>query len=837
MAGPTTYLDAVALLGEEHPELLARLDIALCGAVADGGWSDVGQVLIWLVTRAEFVRLNRRLLAKTRVRTSRLARTTELAAVHRVLVVKAFVELVPGTGFGLPETDRSYEMAPSMDRTMGLVGLIDVPLYPPSPGDPRDAHLERVRAVYADAADDVARLLPVPPHEDDRAALAKAMEGLVDNAVARYRDLLAEAADQHPELGWWLRAGRSRSRDALAGLTELLARVSVGGQPHPRRAELHRAYQAGLKDPILSSDFTSGDLGPPTVGQGYVDPDFQVARMAQGCRPTDLDWWEDDVEFRSDLHRYLAGHLTSPEAHDAPLLVLGDPGTGKSVLTKVLAARLPAADFFALRVELRKVPAEADLPDQVRHVLRQEFLDDVGWAEFDRLTGDAVPVLLLDGFDELLQASAHDQSDYLVRIAEFQRRRADSGHPLAVVVTGRIGVSAGVELPDGAHVLRIAPFTDAHVRRWTDVWNHANFAYFKRGNLAPLALGLVLRHPTFARQPLLLLMFALYDAVGNALYRLDRTLGEAELYERLLTEFARREVAKSGAAAVDARVEEELTRLSVVACAMFNRGGQSVREADVDADLAALLDVPAPVGGRGAGGAVLGRFFFIQHSEALDRGAVSRTYEFLHATFGEYLVARHTRALLREVAAQGPGLLDDSALYAVLSFATVTSRVLPFLRELAADSEDRAELAAVLKRLYAQSTAPRVRTREHYLPAGHTLPTRHAVYEVNLVVLYGAFRGEFDVRELDIANWPRTAGFWKSKLTTPGWQALVKAARARWVPGPSVVLFGAEPMPGRTLLTVVDPDVPVTAYDDELDFTADPVANAYRYAYEQSRYR
>ncbi|MFD9464234.1 hypothetical protein [Streptomyces sp. NPDC060027] len=45
----------------------------------------------------------------------------------------------------------------------------------------------------------------------------------------------------------------------------------------------------------------------------------------------------------------------------APLIVLGQPGSGKSVLTQVLAARLPPADFLVVCVVLREVAADTDL--------------------------------------------------------------------------------------------------------------------------------------------------------------------------------------------------------------------------------------------------------------------------------------------------------------------------------------------------------------------------------------------------------------------------------------------------------------------------------------------
>jgi predicted kinase len=101
--------------------------------------------------------------------------------------------------------------------------------------------------------------------------------------------------------------------------------------------------------------------------------------------------------------------LTSVEATTAPLVVLGQPGAGKSLLTKVLAARLPAADFLPVRVALREVPAEAEVQDQIDYAIRAATGERVEWPDLSRSAGGAMPVVLLDGFDELLQATGVSQ--------------------------------------------------------------------------------------------------------------------------------------------------------------------------------------------------------------------------------------------------------------------------------------------------------------------------------------------------------------------------------------------------------------------------------------------
>ena len=94
-----------------------------------------------------------------------------------------------------------------------------------------------------------------------------------------------------------------------------------------------------------------------------------------------------------------------------------------------------------------------------------------------------------------------------------------------------------------------------------------------------------------ASQPLLLLMLALYDAESNALSRLthddsDRPIDESTLYERLLSAFAEREIAKvSKAFEIKQLVESELQQLSLIALGMMNRRRQWITEQELDDDL------------------------------------------------------------------------------------------------------------------------------------------------------------------------------------------------------------------------------------------------------------
>jgi hypothetical protein len=353
------------------------------------------------------------------------------------------------------------------------------------------------------------------------------------------------------------------------------------------------------------------------------------------------------------------------------------------------------------------------------------------------------------------------------------------------------------------------------------VWNRANAAHLAARGLAPLTPAAVLPHRQLAGQPLLLLMLALYDADGNALRRLgDRELGQDELYESLLRSFARREVTKHrpGLSERDTgrAVEEELRRLSLVAFAMFNRNTQWVTEADLAADLAAVMGEPPPAATDlraplGRAEIVLGRFFFVHRARAVRDGTQLGTYEFLHATFGEFLVARMTLQALRDLAARdaaatlsfGAAPVDDDLLHALLSFSVLSVRtpIVGFLRGMLSrvDDAERDALGGLLVRLLRgvfQARPPR--RLEAYQPRVLPVPGRFAAYSANLLLLAvhaaGPLRASEFVDGEPVSGWKRQVMLWRSQLLWDEWQSLVEVLTLEriWVGDARDVVLGVD---------------------------------------------
>ncbi|MFI7540412.1 NACHT domain-containing protein [Actinoplanes sp. NPDC049599] len=801
-----TYADAVRLLGGSSPFVRAA-DTVLGGALAlaTGGGSDVALSLF--DAKTEVIRLGHLVagqITETVRGLGRHDRSRRLQAAHGVLVVTAFFEALDdclGTaGLAPPGFGRDDQiMLAARTRVAGdwperlLAG--DLPV--PSPAQPYDRFLRDLEQhfdVLAVTMIDHLAGLAVWDGSDERTRRAVTdllHDRLPERAVQRYEEAARRLAAEVPEFAIWTRLLESRAAArGLEALEAALLRVTSHRDPVRHRAALATAYRAELDRPILGGDV--GDLLIPALGAAYVDPRFRVKPAGAGSRPAEEEWW--DTEPRGDFAGFLATYVTTPQAADAPMLLLGQPGAGKSSLTRILAARLPAADFLVVRVALREVPAEAEIQDQVEQALRRTIGETVSWADLARDADGALPVILLDGFDELLQATGIHQSDYLQRVAAFQHREAVLGRPVAVLVTSRVAVADRARLPTGGLAVRLEPFDDPQRERWLAIWNAANADRLARAGRRPLPVAVLRRFPDLASQPLLLLMLALYDAAGNALQDDGESFDTGQLYERLLTEFADREVRRVHAGrpeqAMPELVEAELLRLSVVAFAMFHRLRLWATTAELDADLAGLgLHPSAPARTEAfrtpltAGQEMVGRFFFIQRAEARRDEQTLQTYEFLHATFGEYLVARLVVQAVQDAAARANARTlrlgaadDDDLVQSLLGFTPLTARttVLPFATALLRRSGSATLRDWLVERLRVAVTRPQY-VRRPYQPVDKRIDHWMATYSFNLMLLTLACGEPVRATELfrhasDPADWLRgTALQWRAAVPSDMW--------------------------------------------------------------------
>lgn len=842
-----TYVDAAKMMGAHGGRTVAALERLTGGVLLAASVANPVFVLNLFEAKSELARLSGELAREIGDRVhglDRYSRSDRFAAAHSVLALAAFFEALGEAKLPVRGRDLAFTRAEQVElagggetepgRLLGALvgGLLRTEVPMPSPQQPTEMTREAMRVFYRGLSGELTRFVARRPAWEALDAVARQRFAAVISdevprqAVDRYKERLQQMALQFPEVAFLLnavdhQATREQVRQLDRKMTELagmLDALVAGREPDRDRQALAWAYAAALERPVLTSSDTPQGLRLPSLGESYVMPFYRAieATGEAARRLSDESWWKDQA-VRGDLVRFLFGYLVSPQAVSTPLVVLGQPGSGKSVLTQMLAAQLPPDRFLVVRVPLREVAADSDLQAQIEDAVRSATAQRVQWPDLVESANSAdsphevLPLVLLDGFDELLQATGVSQTDYLDRIARFQLREQSQHRPVAVVITSRTAVADRAAVPPGTVVLRLEPFGEAQITQWLEVWNQTN------SGIPPLQAQVVLQHPELASQPLLLIMLALYYADENRLQRAvlgrdedapdshqSAVLGEADLYERLLYTFARREIEKSEAGLtyqeIDRRVDRELRRLSVVAMGMFSRSRHWVSESELDADLPALLGSPsgqvAPGNFRAAltdAQVIVGRFFFIHVSQATRDNVQSHTYEFLHATFGEYLIARLVTRELVYVAdvarhsarSDRPQALDDSLLYALLSYMPLTTRgtIVSFIAEsLHGISRDRRQdIHDVLLNLHHRALQERRDTSySDYKPLPLTLTARLAAYSANLLVLTvlssgGEVTGSslFPDAQDPVKEWRSRAMLWRSQLPEEGWGGIL----------------------------------------------------------------
>jgi hypothetical protein len=774
---PYTYRGALKILGHGSKPLIDALDALLGGFVLSSFVTPAAWAFNLVDQKNEASGLIRKLVqagARRLGQAKGKERYELIEAAHTTIVVAAFFDVARKDGVKVSKDHlRSLGSAfdPVLDRQHWIGGLL---------GNNR----------LADHYQTLGNLIGLS---------VKDTEALTEKAIGRYRAYFADLAAEVPEFSYWAYLGalaeiRDVNQDVLATvdaqsralnlLTEiLLARnIERDAAPTPGADLLTKANEAVLAKPITPEGVGgTNQITMPAVWRIYQVPHFRTA-VAANAVPADEKWWE-TRPIRDDLDRFLGSYLFSPRSVETPLLLLGHPGAGKSLFSKVLAARLPAEDFIVVRVELRRVNADARVSAQVQEALNLVTTGRVMWGALVDEAPKRTRVVILDGLDELLQASTIERKDYLEQVAEFQAAEADLGYPVVVVVTSRTVVADRVRIAPWTTVVKLEDFSDEQMTAWLEIWRGQNLPAVTSGRVGELKPDVATTLRDLAAQPLLLLMLALYSADPKA-EPLRSGTSRVVFYERILTSFVRRELAKAQPEVTQDAVDEEMWHLGVAAFAMFNRDRQSVRDHDLGSDVLALTQLTSDLERYRLGQRIIGRFFFVHTDEADGHRDhdVRRAYEFLHATFGEYLVAHHTIRVLREVASTRRSTLagrpyDDDLLFALLSHQTLATRattvnfLTELLRRLAA--EERADCVRALVHLAREYRNRRSGTDfAAYRPTPIDHLREMAAYSANLVLLLALVDEKTPF--VDDAERIAMVSLWRTGLPAPSWLSLVE---------------------------------------------------------------
>lgn len=476
----------------------------------------------------------------------------------------------------------------------------------------------------------------------------------VNNYEAQYYSLAAECPDffvwstinDHKQID----IGFKQLSEKIASFTEHISQL----QAIRALDECDREYRSYVKKPVISQDKIRTDSQAvflPSRESCFVPQDFKVLIYRERGLIENAQQW---TTAAWTIGKFLTHTLRSPELGEKPLLILGHPGSGKTLLSHMLAAKLLHHEYHTILIKLREIPAEKNIHEQINVQLRNNGIDYCSWSDIIHGNLSKPMLLIFDGYDELLQATGKSHADYINRIADFQQRQRDIfGIAPRCIITSRITLIDRAKIPLGCTVVRLEDFDRDRIITWQKIWNDYNRDYFEKRNLKPFCIASHTRAWELAKQPLLLLMLALFDSEQNNLRR-HENLSLPELYDALIRQFLARESAKDSNSIrkTDAEqnilIENEYRRLCIAALGIFNRANQSlcIQEDELSQDLKVLLNNPMLINSELSDGKrLLGKFFFLQQPTAtqeINNTLVRiRSYEFLHKTFYEFLTAHY----------------------------------------------------------------------------------------------------------------------------------------------------------------------------------------------------
>lgn len=491
------------------------------------------------------------------------------------------------------------------------------------------------------------------------------LEKLPENALCTYEKQYFELSKEFPEFAVWANHAEHVRMETqldigfqnIAKEMEQLRKCLSGRENETAETLSHyqKKYENYVKTAVIEgkeNDF-AGDIIFPAKKEIFVPQSFQALTYHGALQLEKSDAWK-GAFLGEDIGRYIRSVLQHPKYGEFPMLILGLPGAGKTLLCHMLAAQILSAEYYVIIIRLRDAIAENTIIKQIDAQIERDFGDDCTWNDLRRNIKDKPFLLIFDGYDELLQASGKTHSDYLNKIAEFQADHRSYYHSMVrCIVTSRETLIDKAAIPAGCPVLRLCEFDEERIGAWCRIWNQANEQYFVNHYVDRLEIASAGKVRELAGQPLLLLMLALYEMNGNRLQE-QGDISRAKLYDKLIQDFVIREKEKDAKfrqlpqKKKDEEVRKGFHYLGMAALGMYNRKQLYIRTTDLNRDMNFLTKedgfaIDAEENALEAGEKLVGSFFFIHSSKSTakknGRDTQTAAYEFLHNTFGEFLTA------------------------------------------------------------------------------------------------------------------------------------------------------------------------------------------------------
>jgi hypothetical protein len=405
----------------------------------------------------------------------------------------------------------------------------------------------------------------------------------------------------------------------------------------------HHTYIENMANKQLLDDNDIDGLVLPTRKEIYIPQSYKYiyySTREHGYKYLDNEKWSNIYHKTGEnIGKELFHALRDPYNINQPIIILGHPGAGKSMLSSQFANKLTtSSEFIPLFIKLRSVNAlSSDIDTHINQGIQNSIpgKPNINWVTLVKKFPNKIPVIILDGFDELLRSSSSQLYNYIVNIQKFQRQAQNLNLNLRVILTSRLTIMQDVEIPEHSLVIKLDSFDDKRKKLWLDIWNskqspRKHFHLPAREDIRELA-----------KEPLLLFLLAIYDFENASLREVEnQNLSQSSLYDKLFTAFARRQLNKDAEyrklTPVDKKAMEDIFRLRIgfFALMLFLHARTYHFAKDFDEELKVFKLNTKYIDAK----KILDGFFFVHKDKSVDGNRIENlSFEFLHKTFGEFL--------------------------------------------------------------------------------------------------------------------------------------------------------------------------------------------------------
>lgn len=277
----------------------------------------------------------------------------------------------------------------------------------------------------------------------------------------------------------------------------------------------HSRIKRKLRDKIVDNEDIKGIVYPKNK-EIFIPQSFNtiIYKRSKHVKKFLLnEFWETDESVKGEnIGKFIMNELRSPLNSFKPIIILGNPGAGKSMLSNILSAQLcDSTDYVPFFIRLRDIVLSDTSPKNHINEGIQNSLEgniDVDWISWAKEFNTRIPVIFLDGFDELLRASQAEINNYISKIGELLINvYEDYGVSARIVLTSRLSVMQDVEIPNGTTIIRLNPFDEKRQKQWIEQWNE----FQEKENFIDFKIPENVSIKELAQEPLLLFMLAVYD--------------------------------------------------------------------------------------------------------------------------------------------------------------------------------------------------------------------------------------------------------------------------------------------------------------------------------------